>query len=74
MKTVADGIFKPKATSAEAKGDMTTRVARSIINEEAAGREAKTAKLRAARLAREEAEAASPPPASKPKARARKSA
>jgi hypothetical protein len=52
---------------------MTTRVARSIINEEVAGWEAKTAKLRAARLAKEEAEAATPP-AAKPKPRLRKTA
>lgn len=57
MKTIANGIFKPKASASEAKGDMTTRVARSIIDGELAAREAKTARLRAARLATE-AEAA----------------
>lgn len=53
MKTVPDGVFKPKLTSSEAKGDMTTRVARSIVDGEAARRDAKTARLRAVRLAQE---------------------
>jgi hypothetical protein len=35
------------------KGDATTRAARAIIDQETASRDAKTARLRAARLARD---------------------
>lgn len=52
-KRVPDGIFKPKPTSTEAKSDATTRIARSIIEDEAASRDAKTERLRRARLAKE---------------------
>ncbi|MGI6854203.1 hypothetical protein [Mesorhizobium sp. 1B3] len=52
-KPIPDGIFKPKPTSTEAKNDTTTRIARSIIEDEAAKRDAKTQRLRHARLARE---------------------
>ncbi|GAA4124218.1 hypothetical protein ACFFTN_11040 [Aminobacter aganoensis] len=45
--------FLPAQNKAEAKGDMTTRVANSILGAEVAAREAKTARLRAARLAME---------------------
>ena len=66
MKNVlADGAFKPKPTTAEAKGDATTRAALTIINGEAAAREAKTERLRKARLAQEALEAA-PAPKKKP--------
>jgi hypothetical protein len=54
------GIFKPKPTGAELKGDTTNKIARNIIEGEAAARNAKTERLRAARLARE---AAQPTPA-----------
>jgi hypothetical protein len=54
-------IFKAKPTRLEAKGDATTRVAREMIDAEANHREAKTARLRAERLAREAAEIAAPP-------------
>jgi hypothetical protein len=52
-KAISGGVFKPKPTTTEAKSDTTTRVARSIIEGEAAVREAKTARLRRARLAKE---------------------
>lgn len=55
MKDKAEAIFKPRATSAETKSSITTHVARSIIGSEVAEREAKTARLKAARLARDEA-------------------
>lgn len=71
MATVPEGIFKPKPTSTEAKGDTTTRAARAIIQGEAAAREAKTEKLRQARLAKEAEEALVPPPP-KPVRKARK--
>jgi hypothetical protein len=47
------GIFKPKPSPTEGKGDATTRAARVIIDNEAAATAAKTERLRAARLARE---------------------
>jgi len=46
-------LFKPKG---DAKNETTTRTARAIIDGEAAARIAKTARLRAARLAREPVE------------------
>ncbi len=50
---VPEGIFKPKPTASEVKGDATTRAALTIINGEAAARDAKTERLRKARLAQE---------------------
>lgn len=70
-KRIPDGTFKPKPTSTEAKSDATTRIARSIIEDEAALREAKTQKLRRARLARE-AQAELTTPAKRLVARRRK--
>ena len=43
-------LFKPKPSKAETKADVTTHVARAIIGAEAERREAKTARLRQARL------------------------
>ena len=57
MKNVPDGVFKPKATTGEKRQDATDRAARSIIDAEAAKRDAKTERLRLARL---EAESAQP--------------
>lgn len=57
MKTeIIATVFAPKASKIEAKADATTRVSREIQGAEAAKREEKTVKLRAARLAREMAE------------------
>ena len=42
-------LFKPKG---DAKNEATTKTARAIIDGEAAARDAKTARLREARLAR----------------------
>lgn len=70
---LADGIFKPKPTTAEAKGDATTRAALTIINGEASAREAKTERLRQARLAQEALEPA-PVPKTKTKAAPKKRA
>ena len=68
MKPMPDtGLFKPAPSRTEVKGDATTRVARQIIDLEAAARIAKTERLRAARLA-QEAEA----PVAAPKKPARK--
>lgn len=72
-----DGIFKPLRSKAETKATTTDNASRQIIDAEAAKREAKTAKLREARLAMEAVQAAeaaaNPPPAKKPtKAKAAK--
>ncbi|AZO58602.1 MAG: hypothetical protein EOQ55_11370 [Mesorhizobium sp.] len=47
-------VFKPKG---DAKSEATTKTARTIIEGEAAARQAKTERLRAARLARGPVEA-----------------
>lgn len=46
-------LFKPRPSKAETKADITDRAARTIVDDEAARREAKTAKLRQARLENE---------------------
>lgn len=70
--SIPEGVFKPKPTSSESKADTTTKTARSIISAEMAAREAKTERLRQARLTRE-AEAApatnAKPPSSRKKSR-----
>jgi len=56
-----NSVFTPTAVNKhETKGDVTTRVAREILDQETAARDAKTERLRAARLAREAAEASMP--------------
>ncbi len=49
-KRTNDTPLKPALTRAESKADMTDRAARAILEDEAAGRREKIAKLRAARL------------------------
>ncbi|MBN9076650.1 MAG: hypothetical protein BGN87_14440 [Rhizobiales bacterium 65-79] len=44
-------FFKPKLSQSEKRVDATTLAARAIVEEEASSRDAKTARLRAARLA-----------------------
>ncbi|BCM18908.1 hypothetical protein [Mesorhizobium sp. J8] len=62
MKSLSDtSLFKPVPSRTEAKTDMTSRVARQIMDLEATAREAKTKRLRAARLA-QEADAPKPAP------------
>ena len=63
------GAARPKPSRMEAKGDATTRAAWEIIDAEAAAEAAKTARLRAARLARSTAEVA--PAAAKTKKKKR---
>ncbi|MGS1095066.1 hypothetical protein ACVCNR_10830 [Aquamicrobium terrae] len=54
-----NAVFVPKLTRMETKADISARVAREIMDTEVARRNAKTARLRAARLEQEaEAEAA----------------
>ena len=50
---IINAVFQPKSSKQEAKADTTTRIAREIIDGEASAREAKTERLRAARLAKE---------------------
>lgn len=45
--------YRPKPSKQEAKSEVTTRVAREIVDGEAAKREAKTERLKAARIAKE---------------------
>lgn len=68
------GIKLP-VSKAEAKNDTTNRIARQIIDGEVAARDAKTDRLRAARMAREAAEqdAVVAAAAKKPKAKATRS-
>ncbi|MGN6307175.1 MAG: hypothetical protein ACTHNH_20350 [Mesorhizobium sp.] len=66
-----NAIFQPKPSKQEAKADATTQLARKIMDGETAAREAKTERLRQARLAKQKSEPAAP---AKPKARQRKKA
>jgi hypothetical protein len=66
-----DNVFKPRPSQAELRVDATTRAAQAIIGEEASAREAKTERLRAARLAQEAAAAPTPPKKAAPKRKAR---
>lgn len=71
-QSLANNVFKPTPSRSESKSDATNRAAREIIAGETAAMLAKTAKLRAARLAREAEEAANPPPVAEPPAKKRK--
>lgn len=66
------GIFKQTPTRTESKNDATDKAAREIIMSEAAATAAKTAKLRAERLAREALQAAEPPAPKEKRTTARK--
>ena len=69
----AVALFKPQPNRLETKAQTTHSAARATIDAEAASREAKTAKLRKARLEMEERAAQDAPPvASKKKSRAAK--
>lgn len=56
-KLTKDTLFKPSRSKAETKAEITDRTVRAILDDEEAKRRAKTAKLRAARLAQEEQDA-----------------
>lgn len=56
-----EAAFAPKLSKHEAKADTTTRVAREIMDAELNKREAKTERLRLARLAQEAAAPAEEP-------------
>lgn len=51
-----DNLFRPSKSKAESRADITDRTARAIIDAEAEGREAKTMRLRQARLKAEAGE------------------
>ncbi len=55
-----DGIFKPNLTKTERKAETVSRIARSMIDQEVAKRDAKTARLREARMAMEASAPAAP--------------
>ena len=52
-RTLPNSVFKPTLSRMESKNDATTRAARGIVDTETAAMDAKTERLRAARLARE---------------------
>ena len=54
-----NNLFRPVRPKADTKADRTTRNVRAIVKAEADQREAKTAKLRQARLDKEACETAS---------------
>ncbi|MFC6487042.1 hypothetical protein [Nitratireductor sp. GCM10026969] len=62
-----DNLFKPKPSKAETKADITDHTARAIIGDEAARREAKTARLRQARLENEAKSSTTPAAPGKPR-------
>lgn len=59
-ETLLNAVFKPRLSRQETKADATTRIAREMVNAEVVKREAKTERLRLARL---ELEKNTPPPA-----------
>jgi hypothetical protein len=67
-RPTADTVFKPTLSRTESKNDTTTRVARGIVDTEAAAMIAKTERLRAARLAREATDVKPASPARRRKA------
>ena len=69
---IPDGVFKPIPTSGEKKRDVTARISQQIIDTEKSAREAKTERLRVARLAKEEAEPVIIPAKAKTRPRKRK--
>jgi hypothetical protein len=48
-----DNLFRPAPSRAETKSEITTRTAKAMIDADVNSREAKTARLRKARLAME---------------------
>jgi len=71
--TVTTGnVFRPKPSKAETKADITDHAARAIITDEAERREAKTAKLRQARLEREAMQPAATAPSGAKRLNSRK--
>ena len=65
--TAENAPLKPKPSKAETKADITNNVARAIIGAEIERRDAKTARLRLARLEAEAKLSVIPAPAKKPR-------
>ncbi len=59
-KPTRETLFKPTLSRTESKAEAVSRIAMSMIEQETARREAKTERLRQARLDRDAAEAATP--------------
>lgn len=57
-KPTRDTLFKPTLSRTESKAEAVSRIAMSMIEQETAQREAKTERLRQARMERDAAEAA----------------
>ncbi|MFN4272591.1 MAG: hypothetical protein ACK4F5_07245 [Aliihoeflea sp.] len=68
-----ENLFRPTRSKAETKAQITDNAARAIIDAEVDSREAKTERLRKARLKMEAEQAASaePPPEKKTRAKAK---
>ena len=62
-----NSVFTPKPTRQETKADVTSRVARDIMDKETAARDAKSERLRAARLSQEAVSALQPKTTAKKK-------
>ena len=65
-----DSLFKPNLTKTESKAEAVSRIAKTMIEQEVVKRDAKTARLREARLARD----ADVPPAKAPRRAASRAA
>ena len=65
MTATRQQFFKPTKVSAATKAAETDSAAKNIVAQEAAARDKKTEKLRAARLAQEAAQPAAPLPKKK---------
>lgn len=50
-----DALFKPNLTKTESKAEAVSRIAKTLIEQEIEKRDAKTARLKEARLARDAA-------------------
>ncbi|MDQ0510705.1 hypothetical protein [Ancylobacter amanitiformis] len=56
-KKIENNPFKPRPTPSETKADSISRVAMGMVEQETVRRDAKTARLREARLAKEASDA-----------------
>lgn len=72
ISLMTGAVFKPKPSRSESRADVTDHAARTIIAAETERRDAKTAKLRQARLEREARELATAAPAAAHRSTSRK--
>jgi hypothetical protein len=69
-RKVESGVFKPTQSRFESKSEATSKAAREMSDKENLARDAKIARLKAARIAQEaELAAAAPPPVKEKKSR-----